>query len=156
MASPAATMALRPWERAAVAVFFLTVVVFGIIVLIRSAFFDSRRTDVGCYLRAGWAVRAGNDLFPTQRVDSASTAAKVVHCVAHQDAGREGDRLVIGGVTQNVQQKTVRKVPLMGDIPILGWLFKQREDFETGRELVVFLTPSILRTDGAQAATSGR
>jgi len=65
---------------------------------------------------------------------------------------REGDRLVIGGVTQNVQQKTVRKVPLMGDVPVLGWLFKQREDFETGRELVVFLTPSILRTDGAQAA----
>ena len=69
---------------------------------------------------------------------------------------REGDRLVIGGVTQNVQQKTVRKVPLMGDIPVLGWLFKQREDFETGRELVVFLTPSILRTDGAQPAVSGR
>ena len=65
---------------------------------------------------------------------------------------REGSRLVIGGVTQNVQQKTVRKVPVMGDIPVLGWLFKQREDFETGRELVVFLTPSILRTDGAQAA----
>ena len=63
---------------------------------------------------------------------------------------REGDRLVIGGVTQNTQQKTIRKVPLMGDIPVLGWLFKQREDFETGRELVVFLTPTILRTDGAQ------
>ena len=69
---------------------------------------------------------------------------------------KEGDRLVIGGVTQNVQQKTVRKVPVMGDVPILGWLFKQREDFETGRELVVFLTPSILKTDGVQAAVSGR
>jgi type IV pilus assembly protein PilQ len=69
---------------------------------------------------------------------------------------KEGDRLVIGGVTQNVQQKTIRKVPVMGDVPILGWLFKQREDFETGRELVVFLTPAILRTDGAQAAASGR
>jgi type IV pilus assembly protein PilQ len=69
---------------------------------------------------------------------------------------KEGDRLVIGGVTQNVQQKTVRKVPLMGDVPILGWLFKQREDFETGRELVVFLTPSILKTDGVPAAASGR
>ena len=69
---------------------------------------------------------------------------------------KEGDRLVIGGVTQNVQQKTVRKVPLMGDIPVLGWLFKQREDFETGRELVVFITPSILRTDGAQPAAAGR
>jgi type IV pilus assembly protein PilQ len=68
---------------------------------------------------------------------------------------REGDRLVIGGVTQNVQQKTVRKVPLMGDVPILGWLFKQREEFESGRELVVFMTPTILKTDGAQAA-SGR
>jgi type IV pilus assembly protein PilQ len=69
---------------------------------------------------------------------------------------REGDRLVIGGVTQNVQQKTVRKVPLMGDVPILGWLFKQREDFETGRELVVFMTPSILKTDGGPAAAPGR
>jgi type IV pilus assembly protein PilQ len=69
---------------------------------------------------------------------------------------KEGDRLVIGGVTQNVQQKTVRKVPLMGDIPVLGWLFKQREDSETGRELVVFLTPSILRTDGTQPAAAGR
>ena len=69
---------------------------------------------------------------------------------------REGDRLVIGGVTQNVQQKTVRKVPLMGDVPILGWLFKQREDFETGRELVVFMTPSIPKTDGMPAAAPRR
>jgi type IV pilus assembly protein PilQ len=69
---------------------------------------------------------------------------------------KEGDRLVIGGVTQNVQQKTVRKVPIMGDMPILGWLFKQREDFETGRELVVFMTPSILKTDGGPAAAPGR
>ncbi|HXG04531.1 MAG TPA: secretin N-terminal domain-containing protein [Candidatus Binatia bacterium] len=59
---------------------------------------------------------------------------------------REGDRLVIGGVTTSVNQNTVRKVPLLGDVPILGHLFKQREDFETGRELVVFLTPTVLRT----------
>jgi type IV pilus assembly protein PilQ len=65
---------------------------------------------------------------------------------------KEGERLVIGGVTQSVQQNTVRKVPLFGDIPVLGWLFKQRENFETGRELVVFVTPTILKTDGAQPA----
>ena len=65
---------------------------------------------------------------------------------------REGERLVIGGVTQSVQQNTVRKVPLFGDIPVLGWLFKQKETFETGRELVVFVTPTILKSDGAQAA----
>ena len=65
---------------------------------------------------------------------------------------REGERLVIGGVTQSVQQNTVRKVPIFGDIPVLGWLFKARENFETGRELVVFLTPSLVKTDGAVVA----
>ena len=65
---------------------------------------------------------------------------------------REGERLVIGGVTQSVQQQTVRKVPLFGDIPLLGWLFKARENFETGRELVVFLTPSLVKSEGALAA----
>ena len=58
----------------------------------------------------------------------------------------EGERLVIGGVTTGVQQETIRKVPIFGDIPVLGWLFKQKENFDTGRELVVFLTPSVLKT----------
>jgi type II secretory pathway component HofQ len=61
---------------------------------------------------------------------------------------KEGDRLVIGGVTQGIVSTTVRKVPLLGDIPIFGWLFKQKENNETGRELVVFVTPSILTTQG--------
>ena len=65
---------------------------------------------------------------------------------------REGERLVIGGVTQSVQQNTVRKVPVFGDIPLLGWMFKARENFETGRELVVFLTPSLVKADGALLA----
>jgi type IV pilus assembly protein PilQ len=58
----------------------------------------------------------------------------------------EGERLVIGGVTTSKNQNTVNKVPLFGDIPVLGWLFKQKEDFEQGRELVVFLTPTVLNT----------
>ena len=61
---------------------------------------------------------------------------------------KAGDRLVIGGVTQNVADSTVRKVPIFGDIPVLGWLFKQKEVSETGRELVVFVTPSIVTGQG--------
>jgi type II secretory pathway component HofQ len=57
----------------------------------------------------------------------------------------EGDRLIIGGVLTSINQNTVRKVPVLGDVPILGHLFKQRENFESGRELVVFLTPTVLR-----------
>jgi len=61
---------------------------------------------------------------------------------------KEGDRLVIGGVTQGVSSTTVRKVPLFGDIPILGWLFKQKENTELGRELVIFVTPSLVTGQG--------
>jgi type IV pilus assembly protein PilQ len=50
----------------------------------------------------------------------------------------------------------VRKVPVLGDIPFLGWLFKQREDFEQGRELAVFLTPSILRAPDGSMPTIPR
>jgi len=63
---------------------------------------------------------------------------------------QEGQRLVIGGVATSTDANTVRKVPILGDIPLLGWLFKQKELFEQGRELVVFVTPSILRAaDGS-------
>jgi type IV pilus assembly protein PilQ len=61
---------------------------------------------------------------------------------------KAGDRLVIGGVTQGVSSTTIRKVPLFGDIPVLGWLFKQKEDSEIGRDLVVFVTPSLVTGQG--------
>jgi type IV pilus assembly protein PilQ len=63
----------------------------------------------------------------------------------------EGERLVIGGVSTGQSQSTIRKVPFAGDIPMLGWLFKQRENFEQGRELVVFVTPSVLKATVAGA-----
>jgi type IV pilus assembly protein PilQ len=67
---------------------------------------------------------------------------------------KAGDRLVIGGVTQGVSSTTVRKVPLFGDIPIFGWLFKQKENSETGRELVIFVTPSLVMGQGGAGLAS--
>jgi type IV pilus assembly protein PilQ len=61
---------------------------------------------------------------------------------------KEGERLVIGGISQGLMSTNIRKVPIFGDIPILGWLFKQKEDSETGRELVVFVTPSLVTGQG--------
>ena len=60
---------------------------------------------------------------------------------------KEGERLVIGGVTTNLDVDETRKVPLFGDIPVLGWLFKVTASQSTGRELVVFITPSVLKAD---------
>jgi type IV pilus assembly protein PilQ len=65
---------------------------------------------------------------------------------------KEGERLVIGGVTNSEMENNVRKVPLFGDIPILGWLFKQQGDRNASTELVVFITPSIVRRDATTAA----
>ena len=64
---------------------------------------------------------------------------------------KEGERLVIGGVTTNLDVDETRKIPLFGDIPVLGWLFKTTASQNTGRELVVFITPSVLKLDLAQA-----
>ncbi len=58
---------------------------------------------------------------------------------------KEGEHLVIGGVGTSTESKSVRKVPLFGDIPLLGWLFKQRGDRESSSELVVFITPTVLK-----------
>jgi type IV pilus secretin PilQ/predicted competence protein len=62
----------------------------------------------------------------------------------------EGDHLVIGGITTSIQEEQVRKVPLFGDIPILGWLFKQRGTRDTRRELVIFITTTVLKDDARQ------
>ncbi len=59
----------------------------------------------------------------------------------------EGQRLVIGGVHRTINRINDRKVPLLGDIPIFGWLFKQRGTDETQRELVIFLTPTVIASE---------
>jgi type IV pilus assembly protein PilQ len=67
---------------------------------------------------------------------------------------KEGERLVIGGVTNSTFIETERKIPLFGDIPILGWLFKAKSNDDKTSELVVFITPSLLRTPGAARTSS--
>jgi len=64
---------------------------------------------------------------------------------------KEGERLVIGGVTTNLDADEVAEDSALRDIPVLGWLFKTTASQTTGRELVVFITPSVLKVDTAQA-----
>ena len=57
---------------------------------------------------------------------------------------KSGDTVVIGGVYTNLTSKTKRYVPLLGQIPILGWLFKSEESRVERSELLIFLTPRIM------------
>jgi type IV pilus assembly protein PilQ len=61
----------------------------------------------------------------------------------------QGQRLVVGGVTNDTSAMTTREVPVFGRIPVLGWLFKSRETNKTGEELIVILTPTVLDAGAA-------
>ena len=57
---------------------------------------------------------------------------------------RSGDTLAIGGLLQDEIIKSRTKVPVMGDIPVLGYLFQHRSNARVKRNLLVFVTPTIL------------
>jgi len=55
-----------------------------------------------------------------------------------------GDTLAIGGLLQDEVAKARNKVPLLGDVPVLGYLFQERLNSRTKRNLLVFVTPTII------------
>jgi type IV pilus assembly protein PilQ len=57
---------------------------------------------------------------------------------------KSGDTLAIGGLLQDEQTKARNKVPVLGDLPIMGYLFGERLNARTKRNLLVFVTPTII------------
>jgi type IV pilus assembly protein PilQ len=57
----------------------------------------------------------------------------------------DGQTVVLGGILETNQTRTATKVPWLGDIPILGNLFKTTTDTNDKDELLIFVTPKILR-----------
>jgi type IV pilus assembly protein PilQ len=85
-------------------------------------------------------VTASNDT-PTQvggdigiNTQSVTTKARV----------KNGETLVIGGIYTNTQSQSEDRIPGLGDIPILGWLFKTRTVSDSPKELLIFITPKIV------------
>ena len=58
----------------------------------------------------------------------------------------DGQIAVIGGLLDDNERRTIEKTPLLGDIPVLGTLFKQKSRQRTKTNLMVFIRPTILRT----------
>ncbi|MFO7593998.1 MAG: type IV pilus secretin PilQ [Pseudomonadota bacterium] len=57
----------------------------------------------------------------------------------------DGDTVVLGGIYETSTAEGQRKVPLLGDLPLLGVLFRSKTNSETKNELLVFVTPKILK-----------
>ena len=58
---------------------------------------------------------------------------------------RNGQTAVIGGIYQSDESQIDMGVPLLKDIPVLGWLFKSRTTEKAKNELLIFLTPRIMQ-----------
>lgn len=66
----------------------------------------------------------------------------------------DGQTVVIGGLMQSQKADNESKIPILGDIPLLGNLFKRRTAADAKTELLIFLTPHIVNAPGELAALS--
>ncbi len=57
---------------------------------------------------------------------------------------KNGETIVIGGLIKDTQNDTVVKVPILGDIPLLGILFRRKSTERHRKELLIFVTPKII------------
>ncbi|MBM0742385.1 AMIN domain-containing protein [Phormidium sp. CLA17] len=57
---------------------------------------------------------------------------------------RDGQTLIVSGIIQDLDQSSIQKVPILGDIPLLGALFRRTEKESARQEVIVLLTPRVL------------
>src|SRR3989338_30181 len=64
---------------------------------------------------------------------------------------KSGETIILGGLINDSESKTREKVPVLGDIPVIGALFRKTSDTFTKDELVIFLTPHIISGDASSS-----
>lgn len=89
----------------------------------------------------------GGEESPPGRIQKAITTKLMV---------RNGDTVVIGGIFQEIKDNRDAGVPWLKDVPLLGWLFKAEHTILDKRELLIFLTPTVVKTTGGELAETGR
>ncbi|MDH4161952.1 MAG: type IV pilus secretin PilQ [Nitrospirota bacterium] len=59
----------------------------------------------------------------------------------------DGETAVIGGILIVDRGQTISKIPFFGDLPLIGWLFKSKSTREEKRELLIFITPRVIKQE---------
>ena len=129
-------------------------------------FVTIERQDVGLTLRIVPRVHEGDvvRLDVAQEVSSiANSVAGAADLVTNRRViqttvlADDGQTIVLGGLISDDRTDSNSKVPVLGDIPVVGNLFKSRQVEHAKRTLFVFLRPTILRTaDQVAAAAAGK
>jgi general secretion pathway protein D len=93
---------------------------------------------------------------PIASGEGVATAAPVINSRAADTVVvvPDGQTAVIGGLMQKQKQRSDSKIPFLGDIPLLGNLFKRRVDNDRKTELLIFLTPHIVMNPSQLAGIS--
>ena len=76
-----------------------------------------------------------------QNVSATLDAVKEVNTVL---TIKSGETIVVGGIIKENNSNNVSGVPILKDIPGLGWLFKSKTNERSKSELLIFLTPTVL------------
>ena len=97
------------------------------------------------------------DDFSNRSSTASELASRGVHIVKRNIETKmvlhDGETAVLGGLLRDKETITENKVPLLGDIPVLGWLFKGKDVTKEKTNLLVFITPTIIKGEGQRAKT---
>ncbi len=86
-----------------------------------------------------------SDLVPSETVSKdQQTYDTVTRAVSTLVRVKSGQTVVLGGLLQSNEKETTTKVPVLGQIPVLGWLFTSKVKSKSTTDLVIFLTPTVL------------
>lgn len=124
------------------------------------------REDVGLILKIKPQINEGNSVLLdiSQEVSSVeeTTTAGAADLITNKRSVttsvlvEDGQLIALGGLIDENVTQSEQKVPLLGDIPLLGNLFKSRSSSKDRRNLMLFLQPTILRDEATASAYSGR
>ena len=97
------------------------------------------------------------DDFSNRSSSASELASRGVHIIKRNIETKmvlhDGETAVLGGLLTDKETRIENKVPLLGDIPILGWLFKGSDTTKEKRNLLVFITPTIIRGEKQREKT---
>ncbi|BEV02007.1 type II secretion system secretin GspD [Novosphingobium olei] len=125
-----------------------------------------QRQNVGIELDVTPQINAGNQIRLDLRQQVSSIAGPVSSSNSELIINKReikttvtvGDReiVVLGGLLDDNERRTIEKVPLLGDVPLLGELFKSRGKSHVKTNLMVFIRPTIMRNGADRAALTAR
>ena len=85
------------------------------------------------------------DNTPSTTTPAGATASIETKSVNTSVIVKDGDTIVLGGVFTKETDNSVSEVPLLGKIPLLGWLFKNQTVNQPQSELLIFITPKLVK-----------